>query len=175
MTDNQRQLPNQDLDAVSAGGPRDVVVVALGNHLTAVDLASDGGAREVAILGGSGTRAGLPSCTAVGNNVDSAEELVAEVAVRPGLRVGEGWSKGGKELSLGGTRDRGGGVNEIEDQLALIRFVLVVELEGHQRGDVGATVGGAPRNEAAGGVEVDRAGGAVVLRRKVGEYDSNRS
>lgn len=76
-------LPNEDLDTVLTGGPGDLDVVALRDDLTAVDLTGDGRAREIALGGGAGAGSCLPGGTTIGNDVDGAEVLVAEIARGP--------------------------------------------------------------------------------------------
>lgn len=53
--------------------------------------------------------------------------------------------------------------------MALVGCVLLAQGEGHEGGDVSASVVGAAGDETGGCVEVDGAGLAVVLRREVRE------
>lgn len=162
-------LPNEDLDTVLTGGPGDLDVVALRDDLTAIDLTGDGRAREIAVGGGAGAGSCLPGGTAVGDDVNGTQVLVAEIARGPGRGRGSGRSQRCEDLGLGGPGHAGAGIHEVEDQLALVGSVLLVQREGHEGGDVGASVVGAARDETGGCVEVDGAGLAVVLRCEVWE------
>lgn len=68
--------------------PGDLDVVTLRNDLTTVDLTGDGGAREIAVGGGTRAGTGLPGSTTVGDNVDGAEVLVSQVTRGPALGIG---------------------------------------------------------------------------------------
>jgi len=80
---NHDHLPNNDLDAITTGRPRDLVAVTLRHNLAAIDVAGDGAAGEEAV--GCGTRAGasLPRCATAGDDVNGSECLVAEVTRWP--------------------------------------------------------------------------------------------
>lgn len=66
-----------------ASGPGDLDVVALRNDLTTVDLTGDGGAREIAVGGGTWAGAGLPGSTTVSDDVNGTEVLVSQVSRWP--------------------------------------------------------------------------------------------
>lgn len=108
-------LPNEDLDTVLTGGPGDLDVVALRDDLTAVDLTGDGRAREIALGGGAGAGSCLPGGTTIGNDVDGAEVLVAEIARGPCRGRCSGRSQRCEDLSLGGPGHAGAGTLEVED------------------------------------------------------------
>ncbi len=102
-----KDLPDDDLDTIVFGSPRDLVVVTHGGDFTTEDVAGDLAAGEVALSSSTITGAGVPGGTAAGDHIDGAEVLVAKIAGRPGVGAGTGGCERGIELGLLGTGSGG--------------------------------------------------------------------
>jgi len=162
--------PDQDLWPVDASSPADVVDISDGDDLTTVNLARDGRARESTLDAGSGSRAGFPSGTTVGVDLDRAEVLIAEVSAGPGRGVFISGGQGSEQLGFSRAGDGAGVIAaKVEDELALVVGVLLGKLECDERGDVITAVLGGAGDETSRCVEVDGTGGDGVLAGEIWE------
>lgn len=164
-------LEDENLGPIApSDSPGDGILISDGDDLSTVNVSRDQRAGEFALNARAGAGTGLPGCSAIGIDIDCAEILVSQIARGPALGISLSGSERREYLRFAGAGDVARVVSaQVEDELALIAAVLLIELECDQGGDVLSVVAVSARDEAAAGVEIDGAGGGGVLRGEVGE------
>src|ERR1700742_1034846 len=124
-------LPNQDLRSITtAGSPADGVEIPNRHHLSTIDLACNGRAREFSIGAGSWSRASFPSSTAAHVHLDGAQLLISQVAAGPSRGIFVSGGQRCEQLCFARACDVACGViAQVEDELTLIVAVLARKLE----------------------------------------------